>query len=156
VVQHRSYLSGTSLASALQRRTQLRVREPHDKEPVEPGRVYLAPADYHLSVDGEAFALSTGPPVCYARPSIDVLFEAVADVYGAGVIGVVLTGTNNDGASGAVKIKEQGGLVVVQDPATAEAPAMPAAVLAATPVDRVLPLPEIASFLTTLCAAPKQ
>ena len=155
IVQHRSYQSGSSLATALQRHTPLRVREPHDKERILPGRVYLAPADYHLLVDGEAFALSTDGPVSYARPSINVLFEAASDSYGAGVIGVVLTGSNSDGTHGAIKIKQRGGTVVVQEPRTAESPEMPAAVLAATPVDGVMPLREIAAFLNAACATPQ-
>jgi two-component system chemotaxis response regulator CheB len=128
------------------------VVEPEDKEPVEHGRVYLAPAGYHLLVDGGAFALSTDEPVAYARPSIDVLFESAADVYGERVIGVVLTGSNDDGARGLARIKERGGVAVVQEPATAERPEMPEAAIAAAQPEAVLPLDEIAPFVARLVA----
>ena len=114
------------------------------------GRVYLAPRDYHLLVERGHFALSTEAPVYFARPSIDVLFESAADAYGEGVVGVVLTGANGDGARGLARIKAAGGLAVVQEPATARAPEMPSAAIEAADVDRVLPLPEIAAFLNGL------
>jgi two-component system chemotaxis response regulator CheB len=137
----------------LQRSSGLPVSEPDDKEPIARGRVYLAPRDYHLLIEGRHFALSTEAPVCYARPSIDVLFESAADAYGKDVIGVILTGKNRDGARGLAAIKKCGGLAVVEDPATAEAREMPEAALAATIVDRVLPLGGIALFLSSLCHA---
>lgn len=151
VVQHRSVMSGDALKAALQRRSRLRVREPQDKEPIVAGRVYVAPADYHLMVEGRTFALSTDAPVCFARPSIDVLFETAADAYGRQVVALVLTGASADGARGAARIQQRGGIVLVQDPKTAESPLMPQSALAATGTDRVLPLPEIAPFLVRLC-----
>jgi len=89
--------------------------------------------------------------VHYSRPSIDVLFESAAAAYGERLVGVVLTGANDDGARGAARIKARGGVVVVQDPATAEAPVMPRATIEAVRVDRILPLEEIAPFLTEVC-----
>ena len=86
----------------------------------------------------------------YSRPSIDVLFESAADSYRAGVIGVVLTGANADGARGAALIKKRGGFVIVQDPKTAESPAMTSAAIAAARVDRILPLDRIGPFLVEL------
>ncbi|HVT05512.1 MAG TPA: chemotaxis protein CheB, partial [Thermoanaerobaculia bacterium] len=111
-----------------------------------------APADYHLQVEGEHFSLSLEGPVLYSRPSIDVLFQTAASCCGSNVIGVILTGANADGAAGARSIKERGGIVIVQDPATAEAPQMPAAAIAATAVDQILPVSEIAQFLVKLGA----
>ena len=87
----------------------------------------------------------------HSRPSIDVLFESAADAYGPQLIGVVLTGSNEDGARGARRIKDLGGMVIVQDPLTAEAPEMPSAVIATVKVDRVLPLEGIASYLADVC-----
>jgi two-component system chemotaxis response regulator CheB len=113
--------------------------------------VYIAPAGYHLLVDRGSFALSTDAKVCYARPSIDVLFESAAEAYKERVIGVVLTGASKDGSEGLARIKERGGLAVVQDPKGAEAPTMPEAAIAKVKVDRILPLPEIASYLNLLC-----
>lgn len=151
LVQHRSVDSGEMLGTLLRRHCLLPVREPQDKEPMLPGRVYLAPPDYHLLVEAGGFALSTDRPVRYARPSIDVLFESAADAYGAGVIGIVLTGANSDGARGAERIKARGGVVMVQEPTTAECPIMPRATLDRVTVDRVASLEEIAADLVRLC-----
>ena len=127
------------------------VVEAGDKDPIEPGHVYVAPPDYHLLVERGSFALSVDEHVRHARPSIDVLFESAADTYGARVIGVVLTGANADGADGLARIVERGGAALVQDPATAEAPEMPRAALAATRAT-VLPLERIGAYLADLCA----
>ena len=150
VVQHRGKDSD-NLCEFLQRHSALPLTEPNDKEAIVPGRIYLAPRDYHLLVEREGFALSTEAPVGYARPSVNVLFESAADVYQERVVGVVLTGANADGARGLAKIKAYGGLCVVEDPAGAASSGMPRAALAATPVDAILPLPEIAPFLNQLC-----
>ncbi|MGZ5443107.1 MAG: chemotaxis protein CheB [Thermoanaerobaculia bacterium] len=152
VAQHRYRTSGEALPSFLRRHSKLDVVDATDKQWIHPGNVYLAPADYHLLVDraGE-LSLSVDAAVAYSRPSIDVLFESASDAYGAGTIAVVLTGANADGARGAKRIKERGGFVVVQDPETAESPEMPAAAIAATRVDRILPLNRIGPFLVELC-----
>lgn len=151
IVQHRKKDGDDGLCEYLSRRSHLPLIEPNDKEKVEPGRVYLAPRDYHLLVEESIFALSTESPVAYARPSIDVLFESAADVYHERVVGVILTGANRDGAQGLARIKSLGGLAVVQDPRSAESPAMPEAAINATAVDRILPLPGIAPYLNELC-----
>jgi two-component system, chemotaxis family, protein-glutamate methylesterase/glutaminase len=153
IVQHRGRSEEDALARVLAAQTCLRLSEPEDKEPLEPGRVYVAPADYHLLLEPQSLALSTAPPQSFARPSIDVLFESAAESHGAGVLGVVLTGSNHDGALGCRRIKELGGSVFVQDPATAQSSAMPAAALAATPVDAVLSLPELCGRLVAVCRA---
>jgi two-component system chemotaxis response regulator CheB len=132
---------------ALQEVTSLPVREVEDKERIVPGFIYVAPADYHLLIDVGTFALSTDAKVNKARPSIDMLFESAADAYLARVVAVILTGASVDGAAGAARIKAKGGTVVVQDPATAEAPVMPRAALEACLPDRVLTLDAIASYL---------
>jgi two-component system chemotaxis response regulator CheB len=150
IVQHRSK-DTINMAALLQRYSLLPVREVEDKEEIQPGWVYLAPADYHLLVEAGHFALSLEAPVWFARPSIDILFESVAEAYAGRVIGVILTGASQDGARGLAKIKAAGGLAVVQSPATAESRIMPEAAIAATQVDQILPLTEIALFLTTLC-----
>lgn len=152
IVQHRAVSNdGAGLADLLQQQTPLKVVEAEDKIPVEPGTVYLAPADYHLLVESRGMlALSTDGPVRAARPSIDVFFETAADAYGPALLGVLLTGASADGAQGLAAIKAQGGRAIVQDPATAECRTMPAAALAATAVDYVLPLPKIGEHLVTL------
>lgn len=151
IVQHRKKDGDDGLYEYMRKRSPLPLIEPDDKEKVEPGRVYLAPRDYHLLIEESIFALSTESPVAYARPSIDVLFESAADVYHERVIGVILTGANRDGANGLAKIKALGGLAVVQEPESAESRAMPDAAISATKVDRILPLAGIAPFLNELC-----
>jgi two-component system chemotaxis response regulator CheB len=151
VVQHRKRDGDHGLCEYLRKRSRLPLDEPNDKETVEPGRVYLAPRDYHLLIEKSIFALSTESPLRFARPSIDVLFESAADIYHERIIGVILTGANRDGARGLARIKSFGGLAVVQDPQTAESRVMPEAAIAAAPVDRILPLTAIGDFLNELC-----
>ncbi len=118
-----------------------------DKEAVETGTVYLAPADYHLLIDDEHFALSVDEPELYSRPSIDLTFESVADSYGARAVGVVLTGANRDGARGLRRIVDRGGLAFVQDPRTAEVAIMPESALMEVPEAEVVLLSTLADRL---------
>lgn len=150
VVQHRHRESNDLLGVLLQERTPLKVCEIEDKAPIEAGTVYVAPPDYHLLVERGHFALSLDAPVRYSRPSIDVTFSSAADAYGRGAVGVVLTGANADGAVGLRRIVDRGGLALVEDPASAESPAMPEAAVASVPDARVLPLGELARFVATL------
>ena len=152
VAQHR-HVSTTrgALAELLHLRVRRPVQDAEDKMPIEPGNVYLAPPDYHLLVQRGSFALSTDERVQYARPSIDVLFESAAYAYGVGVIGIILTGSNEDGAAGLAAVKQRGGVAVIQDPQEALRRAMPDAAIAATAADAVLPLGEIAKFVYGVC-----
>ena len=153
IALHRSAESERGvLESLLQRHTARRVAEPDDKDPIAAGHVYVAPRDYHLLVDGDRFSLSVDARVQYARPSIDVLLQSVAETYRDRAIGIVLTGANADGAVGLAAIKRNGGVAVVQDPQTAAKRAMPDAALAGSSADAVLPLEEIGPFLARLCA----
>jgi two-component system chemotaxis response regulator CheB len=155
LVQHRMSESDGLLVQLLAEQSPLPVSEPEDKDPIERGHVYVAPSDYHLYVEQGFFALSMDEPVCYARPSIDVLFESAADSYGAGTIAVMLTSSNRDGADGARAVKRAGGRVLVQDPRTALSPVAPTAVIASTAVDGVLSVEHIARRLTELCGCAK-
>jgi two-component system chemotaxis response regulator CheB len=129
----------------------LAVREAEDKEPVLPGTVYFAPPDYHLLIDnGPALALSTDDLVHFSRPSIDVLFESAADIYGDRLLGIILTGANQDGASGLHAVHRAGGITVVQEPDEAQAPYMVEAALRRTEADYVLPLDGIARLLGSI------
>lgn len=129
------------------------VREAVDKAPVEHGTIYFAPPDYHLLIDeGPAIALSDDEPVHHSRPSIDVLFESAADVFGSRLLAILLTGGNPDGAAGIAAVRAAGGLTVVQDPAEAQVPTMVEAALARGPVDHVLRLDAIAALLRGLNA----
>jgi two-component system chemotaxis response regulator CheB len=148
-VQHRSKESDT-LRELLQDCTSLIVCEVEDKQPIMRGYVYLAPADYHLLVDGDVFSLTVDEPVRFSRPSIDVFFESVADRYGPEAAGVVLTGANEDGALGLGRIADRGGVAIVQDPRTAESPIMPRAALRAVPKARKLSLERMTPYLVSL------
>lgn len=152
IVQHRDRRSGATLSRTLQQESRLPILDVEDKEQIRPGCVYLAPADYHLLVEPEQFSLSIDPPVSFAKPSIDVLFESAAEAYQSRAIGIVLTGANHDGAEGLAKIKARGGFTIVQDPRTAECPSMPEAAISRSLVDRILPLDQISPFLVTLCS----
>lgn len=147
IVTHRRPSPEDRLTALLEKTSALPVDEAEDKMRILPGHIYLAPAAYHLLVDGGHLALSTDAPVHYARPSVDVLFESAADAYGQGVIGVILTGASEDGAQGLARVKARGGLAMVQDPETADSRIMPEAAIAATNVDKVLPLEGIGPFL---------
>ena len=151
VAQHRHKKSNDRLADFFRRSCKVRVSDADDKQWIEPSTVYFAPADYHLLVEKGEFSLSVDEMVHYSRPSIDVLFESAADAYGSTLIGVILTGANDDGASGAKRIKSRGGLVVAQDPKTAEAPVMPQAAIDTGAVDQILPLEQIGPFLVERC-----
>jgi len=129
----------------------LKVKFADEKELILPGRVYIAPPNYHLMIEEDrTFSLSIDEPVNFARPSIDVLFETAAEVYGQGLIGVILTGANDDGSFGLKRIKDHGGLCIVQHPDTAEVEAMPRSAIATTDVDHILPIDGMGPFLCGL------
>jgi two-component system chemotaxis response regulator CheB len=130
----------------------LPVVEACERQPAFGGTVHLAPAGYHLLVENDRhFALSVDEQVRFSRPSIDVMFASAADVYRSGLIGVILTGANRDGATGLARIRQRGGVAIVQTPASAEAPAMPSAALETAGADYCVPLEDIASLLNRLC-----
>ena len=151
IVQHRRPDESSLLRELLAQRTRLPVIEPFHGEPLRPGHVYIAPPDYHLLVEPGSVALSVDPPINCSRPSIDALFDSAAAAYGRRAIGVVLTGANADGAEGAARLARVRAPIIIQDPATAEAPACPAAALARVPHASVLALGEVAERLTALC-----
>jgi len=154
IAQHRAADSGSGgLSWVLGRRVSREVCEPGDKDPIEPRRIYVAPPDYHLLVESYGFALSTDGLVHHARPSIDVLFDSAADVYADRLVAVILTGANDDGAYGMMRVRRRGGVTIAQDPAGAERPEMPVAAIATGAVQRVLPLDEIAPTLVELASA---
>jgi two-component system chemotaxis response regulator CheB len=151
VVLHLPRERPSLLADIFRYRCALPTQEAQDKEPLKNGVVYFAPPDYHLLVDeGPSLALSVDDPVFFSRPSIDVLFESAADAFGPRLLGIVLTGGNEDGARGLAAVAREGGVTVVQQPETAQMPQMPEAALAKGPVDFVLPLDQIARLLATL------
>ncbi len=151
IVQHVSPDSDNFMPTHFDSHCHVSVKEGEDKEPPEKGTVYFAPPNYHLLVELEkTLALSVEERVNYSRPSVDVLFDTAAEAYGDKLIGIILTGANSDGALGLRKIKQFGGLTIVQSPETAEADSMPRAAIEATDVDHLLPLSEIGVFLNSL------
>lgn len=136
------------LVEVLQSKCQVKVKEAEDKETIQGGVVYFAPPDYHLLVEPDRrLSLSSEEPVLYSRPSIDVLFESAADAYGEGLVGIILTGANSDGARGLRTIADAGGAALVQTPEFSQAPPMPQAALRACPAAHALTLKQISDFL---------
>jgi len=150
VVQHRAEDGHDMLTGLLARRGPLPVREVEDKDPLVGAGVLVAPAGYHVLVEPDHFALSTEAEVRFSRPSIDVTLETAADALGPAVIGVVLTGANDDGAAGLAAVRRRGGFAIVQNPKTARASAMPAAARSSASPQAVVELGEIAPLLTRL------
>jgi two-component system chemotaxis response regulator CheB len=151
IAQHRGEETPSRLAETLGRRAGLRVVDATDKDALIPGYAYLAPPGYHLLAERGSLALSTDEPERFSRPSIDVLFESVADAYGEEAVGIIMTGASDDGAAGLARIRRRGGVTIVQEPATAERATMPEAALAMAGAHRVLALDEIAPFLVKVC-----
>ncbi len=128
------------------------VLEPYDKESIKKGKIYLAPANYHLCVElSHTFALSTEEMVNNSRPSIDITLESAAYAYKNKLIGILLSGANKDGALGMAQIKERGGITIVQDPEECMIDTMPRAALQATNIDHTLTVENIIYFLKELC-----
>jgi len=150
IVMHIPRERPSLLADVFNAKCALPVREAEDKEPVQPGTVYFAPPDYHLLLDrGPALALSSDEPVHFSRPSIDVLFDSAADIYGERLLGLILTGANQDGAEGLAAVGRAGGRTVVQEPGGAAVPFLPEAALQVGPVDFVLSLAQLQELFAT-------
>lgn len=151
VAQHISPISQDGLPLLLDALCPIRVKEADEGELPGPGTVYVAPPNYHLLVEPQGWlGLSTDPPVCFARPSADVLFESAALTYGAGLIGIVLTGAGSDGSQGLKRIKDHGGLAIIQDPGDAEAASMPAQALKRVRPDYLVTLATLPQLLVRL------
>ncbi|WP_313915201.1 chemotaxis protein CheB [Tahibacter sp.] len=151
VVLHLPRERGSLLVDVFAPRCKLPVREVHDKDPIAAGTIYFAPPDYHLLIDeGPQLALSMDEPVEFSRPSVSVLFETAAAVYGDRLLALLLTGAGSDGAAGMQAVQRAGGLTVVQQPESARMPQMPAAALERISVDHVLTLEEIMTMFQAL------
>lgn len=148
IVQHLGAHSDSNWIKILNEKSHLEIKEADEKEKIEKGKIYFAPPNYHLLIEKDkTFSLTIDQRVSFARPSIDVLFETAAEAYTNKLIGVVLTGSNYDGTEGIKRIKECGGLAIIQDPKTAESAYMPTSAIAAIVPDYVLPLEDIAEVL---------
>ncbi len=136
---------------ALSIKSNLEVREPYDKEGVKKGMVYLAPANYHMSLElGNYFSMSTEEMINNSRPAIDITLGSAGYVYKDRLVGILLSGANKDGALGMKRIKDRGGYTIVQDPDECMIPTMPNAALAVTEIDMKLKVDEIVKFLLDL------
>jgi len=135
----------------------LNIKDANEKEALRPGFVYFAPPNYHLLIENDqTFSLSIDAKVNYTRPSVDVLFESAADAYGAALIGIILSGANHDGAAGLLRIKQRGGLTIVQAPQEAEVNYMPHAAIELVAPDHILPASEMPALLSGLCQSANQ
>jgi two-component system chemotaxis response regulator CheB len=151
IVQHISAHSDNLWIKLLNDQNNLSIKEADEKENIEYGKVYIAPPNYHLMIEKDkTFSLTIDERVNFARPSIDVLFESAAEAYKDKLIGVVLTGSNNDGTNGIKRIQECGGLTIIQDPETAESSYMPASAIAVIKPDYILSLEDIIQLLIKL------
>jgi two-component system chemotaxis response regulator CheB len=151
VVLHRNGVFESSLEDLFSSRTNMFIKEVEEKEPLLDGNVYLCPADYHVLLEADhSFSLDYSERVHFSRPSIDVTFRSAADVYGPGLICLLLSGGNADGVEGMQYAQERGGLILVQDPATAEAPYMPQQAITRLKPDFILPTDGIPGFIRGL------
>ena len=151
IVQHISPDSGDSLLKIIKKISTIEVVEPIDKERIESDHVYLAPPDYHLLVERDkTFSLYMGPKENFCRPSIDLLFETVAEAFLERTVGIVLTGANNDGTKGIESIKDFSGLTIAQSPLEAQVPIMPQNAIDSGSIDYTLTINEIGNLLIEL------
>ena len=155
VVLHQPPDRQSILVEIFRRKCKLPVREAEDKDPIEPGTIYFAPPNYHLLLEaGGHIALSVDDLVQFSRPSIDVLFQSAADTYRDRLLGILLTGWNEDGAAGLLAVRAGAGVTIVQDPQSAEAPVMPLAAIRVHRPDFVLHPRAIADLLGGLAPPP--
>lgn len=151
LVLHRRNSSDSSLSDLLGSKTLNPTREVEDKEPVVPGTIYLAPADYHLLIEKNlTFSLDYSEKVNFSRPCIDVTFESASEVYAADLVAILLSGANEDGTDGLRTVKKAGGTAIVQDPETAQMPFMPQHAMSEVPVDHVFSILQMADFINGL------
>ena len=148
---HRLKQVRTGFEETLNYNSSLQVREPFDKENIRPGRVYLAPSNYHMLIERDyRIALSTDKPVLHSRPSIDVCFASAADAYADGLLCILLSGANQDGTAGVAAVRSSGGAVVIQDPADCEISTMCESAIKLTKPDQILTIPNLIEFISLL------
>lgn len=151
VTQHRANEQTHLFEEVLQYKCKIQIKQADEKEDILPGRIYTAPAGYHLLIErNRIFSLASDVPVKFSMPSIDVLFESAAVTYKNRLIGIILTGANDDGAAGIQRIKELQGMTIAQDPTEAQFPAMPRAAVSTGKVDAVWKIDQIRKFLLEL------
>lgn len=148
LVLHRKYSGDSSLSDLLSTKTILPTKEIDDKDPILPGHIYLAPADYHLLIEkNNFFSLDVSEKINFSRPSLDVTFESAADTYGSSLVGILLSGSNNDGTAGLKAVKGAGGLIIAQKPETAQMAYMPQNAINNLEIDLILDSKGISDFI---------
>lgn len=148
---HRLKLVRKGFEETLDYNASLKVREPFDKEKIRAGRIYLAPSNYHMLIENEKIiSLSTESPLNHSRPSIDLCFSSASDVYGSGLLALLLSGANQDGTRGVSVVKKNGGTVVVQDPEECEIRTMCESAIKVTTPDQILTGSKIIEFVSLL------
>lgn len=151
IVLHRLKNVSSKLEDVLQHNCRVTIKEADEKEKLLPKTVYITPANYHLLIEKDrTLSLDYSELVNWSRPSIDITFESASEVYKNKLMGILLTGANNDGAIGLKAIKESGGHTIVQDPKTAEASSMPNAALKLGAASEIMTVPEITEYLLKL------
>jgi len=154
IVLHMPAQGPSMMPSILSRAGRLPAIHPTDGTAIQPGHIYIAPPDQHILLEREHIRIVHGPRENRHRPAVDPLFRSAARSYGSRVVGVVLTGTLDDGTAGLMAVKQCGGVAVVQDPDDALYPGMPRSALEHVAVDHCLPLAEIAPLLVRLAHTP--
>jgi len=155
IVLHRNSIFESSLEELFASRSQATIKEVEEKELVMPGVIYIAPADYHVLIEEDhTFSLDYSERVNFSRPSIDVTFRCASDVYGPDLVCLLLSGGNADGVEGLAYVKDRGGVVVVQDPVTAQVPYMPQHAITQVAVDFVVQAEDLPAFLKGLAFLP--
>lgn len=155
VVQHRAKDRQELLEEVLQNKCKITIKQADEKEKIKSGIIYIAPPGYHLLVEEDrTFSLSSDEHLSFSKPSIDVLFESAAEVFKQRLVGVILTGANNDGTNGIKTIKKYGGLTIAQQPLEAQYPFMPQAAINQGAVTHVWTLGEIQKYLSQLALQP--
>jgi two-component system chemotaxis response regulator CheB len=148
LVLHRKYSGDSSLSDLFSSKTTLPTKEIEDKDTILPGRIYLAPADYHLLIEkNRLFSLDVSEKINFSRPSLDVTFESAADAFGPSLVAILLSGSNNDGTAGLVAVKKAGGIVIAQKPETAQMPYMPQHAINNLAIDFILDAGEISAYI---------
>ena len=135
----------------LSTKTLIPTREVEDKDPILPGNIYLAPADYHLLIEKDyIFSLDYSEKVNFSRPSLDVTFESAADVFGPDLTAILLSGANDDGTEGLIAVKKTDGFAIAQKPESAQMPFMPQHAISNMEIDLVLDIKGISDFINSL------
>lgn len=155
IVQHIKANAENLFSKRLDKLSAHHVKEAGDQEGILEKTVYLAPGDYHLLIESnKTLTLSKDDPVCYSRPSIDVLFESAADAFQSQLIAILLTGANRDGANGIAYVHDQGGVTIAQDPEEAHISTMPESAIETGKVDQILLLDQMPHYIQSLLESP--